>query len=87
MSTITWIIIVLIVISICVTVSEVVIRFALLEKERSKGKLGDSCKGIEVGITKGNATTNLTKIRQGLSMEEVRVLCGIEIVDQTFAEI
>src|SRR5271167_3459848 len=40
MSTITWIIIVLIVISIGVTVSEVGLRFALLEKGKGKGKAG-----------------------------------------------
>lgn len=37
MSAITWIVIVLIVISICVTVSEVGLRFAILQKSSGKG--------------------------------------------------
>jgi hypothetical protein len=89
MSTITWIIIVLIVISICVTVSEVIIRFTLLEKEKSKGRLVGG-RDFKVGImTNGadGADRDLTKIRQGLSREEVRALCGMEIVGQTFTGI
>jgi len=47
MSTITWIIIVLIVVSIAVTVSEVALRFGILSKEKAeKGQLLD--KWVEI---------------------------------------
>jgi hypothetical protein len=92
MSTITWIIIVLIVISIGVTVSEVGLRFALLEKEKGKGRVLDSSVAvtgklaIEVGIGT-QAEVNATGVRQGLSADEVTALCGMEIVGKTFADL
>jgi hypothetical protein len=92
MSTITWIIIVLIVISIGVTVGEVGLRFALLEKEKGKGRvLGSSVAvtgklAIEVGIGT-QAAVNATGVRQGLSADEVSALCGMEIVGKTFADL
>lgn len=92
MSTITWIIIVLIVISIGVTVSEVGLRFALLEKEKGKGRV----LGSPVALA-GNLVTesgigsvpmvNVTRVRQGLSADEVSALCGMDIVGKTFAEL
>jgi len=45
MSAITWIIIVLIVISICVTVSEVGLRFGILQKSNGKSGGGDGTEG------------------------------------------
>jgi hypothetical protein len=87
MSTITWIIIVLIVISICVTVSEVAIRFAILDKGKSNSKLVSSHRDMAVDTVSNHSGMNLAKIRQGLSKEDVLSLCGIEFVDQTFAEI
>ena len=45
MSAITWIIIVLIVISICVTVSEVGLRFGILQKSNGKNGSGDGAEG------------------------------------------
>jgi hypothetical protein len=92
MSTITWIIIVLIVISIGVTVSEVGLRFALLEKEKGKGRVLDSSVAVtgklavEVGIGT-QAVVNATGVRQGLSADEVTALCGMEIVGKTFADL
>lgn len=91
MSTITWIIIVLIVISIGVTVSEVGLRFALLEK-KGKGRMGGSQMAIAGNLESqsgiGRApVVNVTGVRQGLSAEEVSALCGTEIVGKTFAEL
>lgn len=92
MSKITWIIIVLIVISIGVTVSEVGLRFALLEKEKGKGRvLGSPVAvsgnlAIETGI--GTAPmANVSGVRQGLSADEVSALCGMDIVGKTFADL
>lgn len=48
MSAITWIIIVLIVISICVTVSEVGLRFGILQKSNGKGGGGDGTEGSSI---------------------------------------
>lgn len=92
MSTITWIIIVLIVISIGVTVSEVGLRFALLEKEKGKGRVVGSAVAvagnpvIEAGIGT-QAVVNVSGVRQGLSADEVSDLCGMDIVGKTFAEL
>jgi hypothetical protein len=88
MSTITWIIIVLIVISIGVTVSEVGLRFALLEKEKGKGRVvvGKGALGVESAIG-SPLVANVTTVRQGLSADEVSALCGMEIVGKTFAEL
>jgi hypothetical protein len=82
MSTITWIIIVLIVISIGVTVSEVVLRFALLEREKGKS---NTLTGMDIS---GNVVNkNLTKIRVALSGEELNALCGMEVIGTTYAGI
>ena len=84
MSTITWIIIVLIVISIGVTVGEVLLRFALLEKEKGKGRVvAPKLTAIGTSIAEGNTT----RLHQGLSSEEVMKLCGMELVGKTFAEL
>jgi Uncharacterised ACR, YagE family COG1723 len=96
MSTITWIIIILIVISIGVTVGEVILRFALLEKEKGKGRVGVGevkmeALGVEFQTALGdwNGTTDgtVSRVGQGLSPEEVGRLCGMEIVGTTFAEL
>lgn len=49
MSAITWIVIVLIVISICVTVSEVGLRFGILQKNNGKGGSGNGTEGSSTG--------------------------------------
>lgn len=76
MSTITWIVIFLIVISIAVTVTEVILRFILLEK----GKGGD----LPVGFGVGPVRTNWTSA--DFSMTQLEKICGIEYVGKTFAE-
>lgn len=52
MSAITWIIIVLIVISICVTVSEVGLRFGILQKSNGKSGSGDGTGGSGTGSSR-----------------------------------
>lgn len=93
MSTITWIIIVLIVISIGVTVSEVGLRFALLEKEKGKGRVLGPTVAVagnlvtEGGIGTPPALVNVSGVRQGLNADEVNALCGMDIVGKTFADL
>lgn len=91
MSAITWIIIVLIVVSICVTVTEVALRFGMLSKDRSNGN----------SVTFPNATlpsgwiavkqnTTLEELRKrGVSLSEVdkAALCGADYIGTTFAGI
>jgi hypothetical protein len=75
MSFITWIIIVLIVISIAVTVTEVGLRFAILEKEKSSnGNLVG-----EIGLRNW--------MRSDFSEPQLQAICGAEVVGKTFAEL
>ncbi|KAI9744495.1 MAG: hypothetical protein M1818_002024 [Claussenomyces sp. TS43310] len=81
MSTITWIIIVLIVISIAVTVSEVGIRFGLLEKQARKSQV------LSNGLDGFGTTPNWTQIGQSLSNDARQAVCGIDVVGNTFADL
>ena len=74
MMNITWIIIVLIIISIAVTVSEVGLRFGML----SRSKIGES-PGIVL------ASQNFT--RADFSTPQLEAICGMPIVGKTFAEL
>lgn len=74
MSTITWIIIILIVISILVTVSEVGLRFGML----SKGK------AARVSARGDFSTRNFS--RADFSAPQLEAICGMQIVGPTFAE-
>ncbi|KAI1371802.1 DUF155-domain-containing protein [Hypoxylon crocopeplum] len=84
MSSITWIIIILIVVSILVTVTEVALRFGILSKERGNGN------GIvtppEGWVTvRSNAT--LEELRSWgvtLSEEEKAAVCGANYIGTTF---
>lgn len=76
MSNITWIIIVLIVISIAVTVTEVVLRFALLEK--GKQARGDQ---MTAHIINRNWTSN------DFSQPQLQAICGAGIVGPTYKEL
>lgn len=101
MSAITWIVIVLIVISICVTVSEVGLRFAILQKSSGKEGAGNETAGgagvvdvyrpgsVEWKLARANIT--LDEFRDWISLNEqherrgAAAPCGSEIVGQTFA--
>lgn len=80
MSNITWIIIILIVISIIVTVSEVGLRFGLLNREKGKGAPG-VCGLARLGVNSvGSGGANITRIREKLTEEEMGQLCGMAVV-------
>ncbi len=76
MSTITWIIIVLIVVSIGVTVTEVGLRFGMLEKGKNEraGLIGDI----------GKVARNWT--RSDFDGPQLQAICGAEFVGKTFAD-
>ena len=90
MSHITWIIIILIVLSIIVTVSEVGLRFGLLTKEKENGSPGIcalSRLGVNTNVFGGGNSHNITKIRAKLSDDDMQQLCGMAIVGQTYKEL
>jgi hypothetical protein len=72
MSTITWIIIVLIVISIAVTVSEVGLRFGILSKEKAGRD--------QIGTAGRNFT------RADFTPPQLEAICGMPIVGRTFMD-
>lgn len=74
MMNITWIIIVLIIISIAVTVSEVGLRFGML----SRNKIGE---GPGVVLANQNFT------RADFSAPQLEAICGMPIVGKTFADL
>lgn len=76
MSTITWIIIVLIVVSIGVTVTEVGLRFGMLEKGKNERS------GLIPHV--GTAGRNWTSA--DFSKPQLQAICGAEFVGRTFAE-
>lgn len=75
MSTITWIIIVLIVISIAVTVTEVGLRFGLLEKGKSERDKLTAPRTAGRNWTAGDFST-----------PQLEAICGAEWVGKTFAD-
>ncbi|CAJ2500426.1 Uu.00g032790.m01.CDS01 [Anthostomella pinea] len=94
MSYITWIIIVLIIISILVTVTEVALRFGILSKEKGRGNShGDvPAPGVLGGYGPVTAGSNFTldELRSwgaSLSEQERRAVCGADYVGTTFAGI
>ena len=101
MSSITWIIIILIVVSILVTVTEVTLRFGILEKEKSKGGTGARAAMLKGSMAGGGGNEPLWDelARRNVSLDELRdwsarlnqqeraAVCGAEIVGTTFAGI
>ena len=78
MSKITWIIIVLIIVSIAVTVTEVGLRFGILEKgKQERGKLEG-----EIG---GRGHRNWS--RADFDTPQLQAICGADMVGMTFAEL
>jgi len=81
MSRITWIIIVLIVISILVTVSEVVLRFALLS---SRGRVaGSEVVGYLYSMSGIKANRFFTAA--DFTAPQLEAICGMPMVGKTFA--
>ncbi|KAI0601622.1 hypothetical protein F4775DRAFT_589392 [Biscogniauxia sp. FL1348] len=95
MSAITWIIIILIVVSILVTVTEVALRFGILSKERGNAN-GNGDGGPEL-LVSGPASATGIFPRANVSLEELRLwganlseeerkaVCGAEFVGTTYA--
>ncbi|KAI1075020.1 DUF155-domain-containing protein [Whalleya microplaca] len=91
MSAITWIIIVLIVISICVTVTEVALRFGILSKERGNGNNvanPENTLGSGWIAVRSNATLEELKLwGVTLNEEEKTAVCGADYIGKTYAGI
>lgn len=100
MSYITWIIIILIFISIIVTVTEVGLRFGILSREKGKRDNGDTPTGtgnviggqrvdlrsLESLGADGNYTLEDLKLwAAALNEREKAAVCGRDYVDKTFA--
>ncbi|OIW25906.1 DUF155-domain-containing protein [Coniochaeta ligniaria NRRL 30616] len=93
MSTITWIIIVLIVISILVTVTEVGLRFGILAKEKGRreggGEGGAGVGRVELrGVHAGRTNYSLEELSawsRALDEREKAAVCGSQYVGTTFA--
>ncbi|KAK3382987.1 hypothetical protein B0T24DRAFT_603183 [Lasiosphaeria ovina] len=97
MSYITWIIIILIVVSIIVTVTEVGLRFGILSKEKGKDNGGP---GNVIGGERGQRVVDLRSLNlaeANITLEDLRLwsaalterekaaVCGADIVGKTFA--
>ncbi|TRX94242.1 hypothetical protein FHL15_005010 [Xylaria flabelliformis] len=92
MSAITWIIIILIVVSILVTVTEVGLRFTILSKERGNNGAGDvaphAIGGLPPILARSNYTLDELRLwGASLSEQERRAICGAEFVGTTYAGI
>ncbi|KAI8948573.1 hypothetical protein F4801DRAFT_556600 [Xylaria longipes] len=93
MSAITWIVIILIIVSILVTVTEVVLRFTMLSKERgNNGGAGVVAPNTVDGLPSLLAGSNYTldELRSwgaGLSEQERRAICGADFIGTTYAGI
>lgn len=92
MSAITWIVIILILVSILVTVTEVVLRFAILSKEkRENGNAGDISPvvgGLPSIMARSNYTlADLRLWASGLTDQERGAVCGSEYIGTTYAGI
>jgi hypothetical protein len=97
MSTITWIIIVLIVISILVTVTEVGLRFGILAKEKGRKEGGGGGGGAGVARVElrgvgdfGRTNYTLEELQlwaMRLDEREKAAVCGSQYVGTTFAGI
>ncbi|KAI0468445.1 hypothetical protein F4859DRAFT_490433 [Xylaria cf. heliscus] len=93
MSAITWIVIILIVVSILVTVTEVVLRFTILSKERGHNNgVGIVASNIVGGSPSILARSNYTldELRlwgASLSEQERRAICGADFIGTTYASI
>ncbi|KFY25855.1 hypothetical protein V491_01568 [Pseudogymnoascus sp. VKM F-3775] len=85
MSNITWIIIILIAVSIVVTVSEVVLRFGMLQSGR-KDNVPGVCGLARVGAY-GGGNNNLTRIREKLTDDDMQQLCGMSYIQTTYKEL
>ncbi|KAK6948998.1 hypothetical protein Daesc_009070 [Daldinia eschscholtzii] len=91
MSAITWIIIILIIVSILVTVTEVALRFGILSRERGEGNGVSNPQNIlGEGWVAVRSNATLEQLRQwgvNLNEEEKAAVCGADYIGTTFAGI
>ncbi|KAI2782589.1 DUF155-domain-containing protein [Daldinia loculata] len=91
MSAITWIVIILIVVSILVTVTEVGLRFGMLSKERGENNGVSNPQNIlGEGWVAVRSNATLEQLRQwgvNLNEEEKAAVCGTDYIGTTFAGI
>lgn len=91
MSAITWIIIILIIVSILVTVTEVALRFGILSKERGNGTgVGIPPDVLEAGWIAIRSNATLEELRQWgmtLTEEAKAAICGSDYIGNTIAGI
>ncbi|KAI1158801.1 hypothetical protein F5B18DRAFT_639366 [Nemania serpens] len=94
MSAITWIIIILIVVSILVTVTEVVLRFTILSKERGNNSgagppvAAGALDGLSAILARSNYTlADLRSWGAGLAPQEQEAICGAGFIGTTYAGI
>ncbi|OTB05149.1 hypothetical protein M426DRAFT_73068 [Hypoxylon sp. CI-4A] len=91
MSAITWIVIILIIVSILVTVTEVALRFGILSKERGNGNNIETPNGtLQSGWIAVRSNATLDELRQWgvtLNEEEKTAVCGADYIGTTFAGI
>lgn len=91
MSAITWIVIILIVVSILVTVTEVGLRFGMLSKERGENNGVSNPQNIlGEGWVAVRSNATLEQLRQwgvNLNEEEKAAVCGMDYIGTTFAGI
>jgi hypothetical protein len=93
MSSITWIVIILILVSILVTVTEVGLRFGILSKEKGKDHSDNNALSAEMLRSRlhgaiSNATLEELRLwSAGLSEKERSAVCGSDYVGTTFAGI
>ncbi|GAP88152.1 putative Sad1-interacting factor 3 [Rosellinia necatrix] len=90
MSAITWIIIILIVVSILVTVTEVVLRFTMLSKERGNNGAGIlsplTADGLQSIVARSNYTLDEWRLwGAGLTDQARTAICGFDFMDTTYA--
>lgn len=87
MSNITWIIIVLIIVSIFVTVSEVVLRFGILSKEKARGDDVGAALELrgDLAVDRNYTMEELRAWARRLDAQEKEAVCGSQYVGTTFA--
>ncbi|KAI0377484.1 DUF155-domain-containing protein [Hypomontagnella monticulosa] len=85
MSAITWIIIILIIVSILVTVTEVALRFGILSKERGTG-VAIPPDALQAGWITVRSNATLEELRQlgmTLTEEAKAAICGVDYIGNT----
>lgn len=90
MSSITWIVIILIIVSILVTVTEVALRFGILTKDKGKGNNGETnaAELLRSNLHGAIANASLAELKlwsAGWTEQQRGAVCGSDYVGTTFA--